>query len=310
MKIILNNPRFRSRIACFDFDWTMVKPKDDKIFPQNAEDWQWLRPCVPDIIKSHYKNGYGIYVFTNQSKPWKQDMIEQVCAILEIPMTICIAFEKKEYKPAISLYHDAIDEKHRSKVKLDASFMCGDAVGRKNDHSNADLEFAKAIGIMCIVPEDLFAETKSKSKPTIASSKEQEQEQEIVILMGYPGSGKSSLCDTVFKEYACVHGDTYKTSAKMKKAAKEELTKNPVASIVFDATKSNKKKRAEYIQFAAQYELPCRCVHVNTSMEESMARNNKRDDKAIIPRIAYSMYKKYFEAPTMDEGFIEIVIVN
>jgi predicted kinase len=95
----------------------------------------------------------------------------------------------------------------------------------------------------------------------------------------------------------------------MIKAAKEKLTTDHATSIVFDATNSSVKKRAEYIKFAKAYTLPIRCVHVNTSMEESLARNNKRQDEKVVPRIAYSVYKKHFEKPSVDEGFYSVEVL-
>ncbi|BAB89455.1 putative diphosphonucleotide phosphatase [Oryza sativa (japonica cultivar-group)] len=43
-------------------------------------------------------------------------------------------------------------------VDMDKSFYVGDAAGRENDHSDADKEFAKAIGLKFHVPEEYFGE--------------------------------------------------------------------------------------------------------------------------------------------------------
>ena len=296
--IVLNKPRFRSRIALFDYDWTIVRPKDDKTFPTDIDDWQWLRPNVPDIIKDYYKKGFGIYVFTNQSKQWKKDQIVNVLRSLDIPITICIAFNQDDYKPSLTLYNE-IFEKHTSKIKFDKSFMCGDAVGRKTDHSDADLKFAEAIGIKCIIPEETFPYPivdYSIIKPS--------KKQEVIILVGYPGSGKSHISLNIFEPagYFIAHGDDLKTSTKMIKAATEPLKDGK--SIVFDATNASKKKRAEYVTFAK--DIPIRCIHVNTSIEESLYRNNKREHP--VPRIAYHIFKKHFEEPDQDEGFTILTI--
>jgi hypothetical protein len=71
--------------------------------------------------------------------------------------------------------------------------MCGDAVGRKNDHSGADFQFAETIGIKCIVPEDLFVlkKTKGKSRGSnkTASANQRPKiiipnHQEVIVLVG------------------------------------------------------------------------------------------------------------------------------
>ena len=115
-------------------------------------------------------------------------------------------------------------------------------------------------------------------------------QQEVIIMVGYPGSGKSTLIDEIFTPagYFIAHGDEYKTSAKMIKAA--DLPCKDGKSIVFDATNPSRKKRAEYVSFAKKYDLPVRCVEMTTSLEESLARNLNREKP--IQRIAYNLYKK------------------
>lgn len=305
MIIKLLKPRFRNKILFLDFDWTLVKPKTGHTFPKDIDDWQWLRANVPLIITDYYKHGYAIYIVTNQSKLWKIDQVKKVCESLQIPITICIAFGKENYKPSLTIYHEAIDEIHRNKINLKKSFMCGDALGRATDHSDCDKKFAEAIGISIKSPEELFPFNSNEQKLLIPKIKAASQ-QEVIIMVGYPGSGKSTLIDEIFTPagYFIAHGDEYKTSAKMIKAAEEPCKDGK--SIVFDATNPSRKKRAEYVSFAKKYNLPVRCVEMTTSLEESLARNLNREKP--IPRIAYNLYKKNFEEPTEDEDFTVIKI--
>jgi bifunctional polynucleotide phosphatase/kinase len=292
MIIKLNKPRFRSKILFIDYDWTLVKPKSGGTFPKDVNDWIWLRPNVPEIVTNYYKNGYAIFIFTNQSKDWKKDQIVNALSTLEIPLTICIAYDKEEYKPNTKIYNDAIID---SKVNKKLSFMCGDALGRPNDHSDCDLEFAKNIGVPCKSPEEFFPFIKKESEMPILKNT-----QEIIIMIGMPGSGKSTIAVNHFGKagYKIIHGDEYKTSKKMIKAASEFIKDD--SSIVFDATNPSKKKRAEYIEFAKDNKLPVRCIYMDTSLEESMDRNKKREKP--VPRIVYNIYNKNFEMPTIDEG--------
>lgn len=289
MIFTIGKPRFRSHVGLFDYDWTLVRPKDDRTFPKDIDDWQWLKPNIPEYIKELYhKHKYAIYIFTNQSKSWKKDQIEKVLKTLDIPITICIAFDKEQYKPNRALFDECFTEKQREKIKYKKSFFCGDAMGRKNDHSDADLKFAENIGLKCIEPEIKFY--KPYEIPKIRPSKIQE----IVVMVGYPGSGKSTIAKLLEKSgYVVIHGDEYKTSSKMIKVAKSYIETNK--SIIFDATNPSRKKRKEYIDFAEQYNLPVRCIYMSTSLEESLARNNQRENP--IPRIVYNIYKKNFEQP-------------
>lgn len=300
MLIKIEKPRFRSKIACFDYDWTLVCPKDGKTFPMDVKDWQWLRDSVPDVIKGFYKKGFGVYIFTNQSKAWKKDQIVEALSSLNIPITLCIAFEKSQYKPSMSLFDEAFTKEQKDKLKKDLSFSVGDALGRKNDHSDSDLKFAQAIGLKCSAPEDIFPSKEVKIDVSPSDT------QEVVILVGYPGSGKSTICDNIFKPsgYFVAHGDLLKTSAKMIKEARHYVAQGQ--SVVFDSTNPTKAKRAEYVNFANEFNLPVRCILMTTSLEESLARNNKRAKP--VPRIVYSVYKKHYEAPSESEGFKVIAV--
>ena len=55
----INKPKFRGKLASFDYDWTIVNPKGGKTFPVNINDWEWYHPSVPDKIKEYY--GWEIY---------------------------------------------------------------------------------------------------------------------------------------------------------------------------------------------------------------------------------------------------------
>ena len=51
---ISNKFNFRSKMMGIDFDHTIVKPKYGKTFPKDEDDWEWLRPNIPEIIKSYF----------------------------------------------------------------------------------------------------------------------------------------------------------------------------------------------------------------------------------------------------------------
>ena len=62
----------RSKLAIFDFDWTIVKPKEGRKFPKDVNDWQYIRESVPSIIREFAKD-HQIVILTDQSKMWKID---------------------------------------------------------------------------------------------------------------------------------------------------------------------------------------------------------------------------------------------
>jgi len=151
----INNATIKHKMAAFDYDWTMVSPKDMKTFPATIDDWRWLYPNVPEKMKVFHDDGYMIVIFTNQSKEWKHEQIQLVAKTLSIPIFIVIATEKQEYKPNLISFTTLVgcDE---SMIDKDASFFVGDALGRKNDFADTDKLFAEAIGIRWISPESMF----------------------------------------------------------------------------------------------------------------------------------------------------------
>ena len=182
----INNPTFRNKMLALDYDHTIVQPKDGRTFPKNIDDWVWLYDSVPNKIKSYYNDNYMIVIFTNQSKEWKLEQIKKVAELLEIPLFISIGFEKSEYKPNIILYNALFDES----IDKNNSIFIGDALGRKTDFSNSDKVFAENLGIQYKSPEEFFDIKEIEIKlPKIKKSKDLE----IIIMVGYPGSGKTTI---------------------------------------------------------------------------------------------------------------------
>ena len=291
----INNAELRPKMASFDYDWTLVNPKDGKTFPVSIDDWVWLYPTVPSKLIKYYENGYMIVIFTNQSKKWKYEQIQLVLKQLEIPLFIVIATDKSDYKPNPILFNIL-----ECTIDKNESFFVGDALGRKSDYSDSDKVFSENINIKCFSPEDIFLDkSQILDVPVIPLS----INAEIIIMVGYPGSGKTTIANNICKNdnYIHISGDIYKTSSKMKKAALEYILQKK--SIIFDATHSSIKKRLEFINFGNKHKYEIKCVHVTTSLEISYKRNKTRNDEKQVPKIAYSVYKKYYEEPTEEEGF-------
>ena len=101
----INNATLKEKMASFDFDWTIVNPKEGKTFPSDVDDWEWLYPNIPEKIKEYYNNGYMIVIFTNQTKKWKHQQIKNVISLLEIPVFIVIATAKVTHKPNPVLFN-------------------------------------------------------------------------------------------------------------------------------------------------------------------------------------------------------------
>lgn len=296
----INNAIKRPKMAAFDYDWTIVNPKDGNTFSSSMDDWVWFSSVVPEKIKNYYKDDYMIVIFTNQSKSWKCEQIKLVMKQLEIPIFIVVATKKEIYKPnpiSFSMYFEDCVDKEKS-------FFVGDALGRKTDFSDSDLKFAENIGIKCYSPEAIFLEKNTFDIPSLSLS----LNPEVIIMVGYPGSGKSTIAENICKNNNYIHitGDIHKTSSKMMKFALPYVSQSK--SIIFDATHSSVKKRKELVDFSKNNNYEVKCIHVTTSLEESYKRNRLRCEEKQVPKIAYSVFKKYYEEPNEDEGFTLITI--
>jgi bifunctional polynucleotide phosphatase/kinase len=298
-----NSTQMKAKIAAFDYDWTLVSPKDGKTFPSNVEDWVWLYPNVPNELKRYNEQGFSVVIFTNQSKDWKVTQIQSVAKSLEIPIFVVVAREKCDYKPNPVLYDVLVGS---AKVNKEQSFFVGDALGRKGDWANNDKVFAQNIGLTCYSPEEFFG-AKQEPEAVKISSLNLSDSKQVVIMVGYPGSGKSSVAKQICEDenFVLIQGDVYKTSAKMIKAALPSIHEGK--SVIFDATNSSIKKRSEYIEFAKKHNYAVVCIHISTPMDEAYKRNKLRDKDKQVPKIAYSVYTKYYEVPTIEEGFELIV---
>ena len=284
--------RHRQKIAAYDYDYTLIKPKSSALLPKNKDDWVWLRESVPLKLKEQYEKKFCIIIFTNQSKDWKKHQIIEVLSTLNIPILVNIGTDKESKKPNPEMFKRAV----LKKWDIKKSYYVGDALGRTNDWSDVDKKFAENVKINYKSPEDEFKFEKKEVKKTTIKAK---KTQEAIIMVGYPGSGKSTFASETFKEYEILSGDKLKTSKKMIKEGLKFLKEGK--SIVFDATNGTKAKRAEYINAVNELKIPIRCIYLKTSMEESLYRNSLREHK--IPKIVYNVYKSRFEYPDKNEGF-------
>lgn len=283
-------------LAIFDFDGTIVKAKDGRPFPKNLEDWEFTRPSVPTVLKKTAETRHIILV-TDQSKPWKVDQIHAVMKVLGLEPSIIIGVKKEHQKPATTLFDSQFPVFDKTQA-----FYVGDAAGRKGDWSDCDKVFAERLGVRFQVPEQVFPLEPLVFKPIPPIP---EGEKEVVIMMGYPASGKSTLAKTLV-DYHRVDGDALKTgSAMIKDASKHVGTE----SIVFDCTASNKKKRAFFVDFAKKHSRSVRIVYVSTPIERAMEQNKQRalEGGADVPDIAFYMFRKHFEMPTEEEGTVIVV---
>ncbi len=285
-----------AKMAIFDFDWTLVKPREGRTFPRDVDDWQWTRPSVPAMLQGIAAT-QTVVILTDQTKQWKLDQIRAALAAAGLPDTTVIVGNKTK-KPSTALFMSVFPD--FDYMTHDAYFV-GDAAGRPGDWATTDLEFARNLRVPFLTPEEFFppaeADVQASAQPLI----EIPAHREAVIMVGFPAAGKSTLARTVFEPagYAIISGDELKTAAKMKKAAAAAVAAGQ--SVVFDSTAGTLEKRVEFIAFAKAHGIPARILWVSTSIDVAKERNKQRGDEQ-VPAIVYGVYKKHFVEPTEAEG--------
>eukprot|EP00760_Papus_ankaliazontas_P007166 PhM_4_TR13293/c0_g1_i1/m.92133/K08073/PNKP; bifunctional polynucleotide phosphatase/kinase len=269
-----------------------------------------------------------------------------VAAGLSDHLIALLATDNDEYrKPGLGMWKLLLNTVlPGSTVDTTASCYVGDAAGRTIltlanrvvDFACTDRMFGFNLDIPFHTPEEFFqgkakddfdwapfdpqeilrameSTSSSSSSPTPSWAPRPSVKQEIVVTVGFPGSGKSSLVKKHFlsKGYVHVSRDVLKTPEKCVKVATEAVAAGK--SVIVDNTSPSSTDRARYINVGNAHGVPTRCLWMATT--EAMAKHlnafrKRLRPEAYVPGIAYNMYKKNFEEPTTSEGFVHVAKVT
>lgn len=149
--------------ACFDLDWTLVKPAKGK-FPNSTTDNIIMTDRI-SVLKDLKSKGYNVVVFTNQKLTPRQDLAFKIARMEDVIskfkgqgidlLLFMSVLEDKYRKPNTGMW-DYVVWLFKNQIDRKFAFYCGDAAGRSQDFSAQDIDFAKSIEIPFYVPEDLF----------------------------------------------------------------------------------------------------------------------------------------------------------
>jgi bifunctional polynucleotide phosphatase/kinase len=138
--------------------------------------------------------------------------------------------------------------------------------------------------------------------------------QEMVVFVGWPASGKSSLYRNKFapKGYVHINRDIIGTTEKCFKETKRAIEAGK--SVAIDNTNPAASDREPYVELAKSKNISIRCIRMGTSREVAVHNNYfrvKETDGAVrrIPAVAYNMFNKKLEEPVVAEGFNRVEVV-
>ncbi|KAJ3205062.1 hypothetical protein HDU82_005424 [Entophlyctis luteolus] len=168
----------REKVAAFDFDGTIAQTAGTHIFSKSADDWRFVFPNVPDVVRKAYSDGFRIIIFSNQKGLYEgkgskleifKGKVQHVARAFNVPLLVFASTEGDVHrKPQNGMWEFFISNHVDAGVNIDisSSFFVGDAAGRpdrtvagkffKKDHSAADLKFARNIGLLFHLPEVYF----------------------------------------------------------------------------------------------------------------------------------------------------------
>ncbi len=272
------------KIAFFDLDYTLIKPKSGNKFPKDKDDYIYMFNNVIEILNQYISDKYMIFIISNQSgllkdknKEKLKDMLYKVKNVfkeIKDKDSLCIFLacgENYYRKPHSGAFH-FYESFYETKINKKSSFFCGDALGRKDDFSASDYYFALNNGLKSYSPESIFENDYDSKKveyhmnvkrtfldEAISNKNKKNFEnlineinniegQKLIIMNGSPASGKSTFTNYICTHfnYICCESDVLKT--KLEKNVENELKNEN--NVIVDATNSTKIHRKKYIDLA------------------------------------------------------------
>jgi DNA 3'-phosphatase len=290
-----------SKSAGFDMDDTLIYGSDGGGYK--------AYPFAVEKLRELDRQGYNILVFSNQKRPRQNDRIvnAKIEAVIELydPLPIhfyCARGEDEFRKPGIGM----LKLVPAGYGKLE--FFVGDADGGEDAFSDADVGFAKGAGVRYETPEkyfNVYEEIGGKLPVELRESKIKFMT--MVLLVGYPGCGKTTFCEGRLGHMKRISRDVVGNMGRCLKMCREELERG--GSVVVDNLNASRESREGFIEVGNECGAAIVGVHFRVGMGVAQKRNEKRDGKGKVPSVVFYKYRKEFEMPMKDEGFDAIYSV-
>lgn len=396
---IIRHDRPRS-CAGFDLDGTLIKPlPGHSTFDRSPNNWRPWNNYVVKTLQHLQHVGYQIVIFTNQggnslktvtTEGAKNKLVQKLLQIqqwlqkesISVIIYAVLGRDASNRKPDPGMHQFALI----SRIIRESGLYCGDAAGRKDDHSDCDLMFARATGLKFFLPEEMFTliPITIKSEPASnlfnleieqdgnvdaddelnladpeiecdiddtsdlndheieididvtdltqtekASCLLSSSQQKLIILVGYPGSGKTTYAETKLRgtstlnlsaspsdpgpeTLTIISQDIFKNNKRCSRSIVSVINDVDLAlrrgeSVVVDRTNLTARDRAPFLNLAKKYHAISIAYYFQVELELCYQRNVERHElnQTIpqVPKIVYYKMRKTLEPPSITEGF-------
>lgn len=295
-----------SRFYIFDLDGTIAISKSGRPTAHDAAD-TLIIPSVPKLFDDLRTAGNTILIVSNQAI-WSdatKEKIQYIFDTLKVPVAVATGIRSPCRKPNPLIWWVFC---HTHSIPPPAEItMVGDAVGPTDPYppyrwASSDAEFAANIGAKFVRPCDIIPRTEPMSSRTSLSSSPK-VESRLILMVGNPGSGKSTFARKQAEETGAEHieQDTFSSRSKVLAAARAALRAG--RSVIIDATHGNRERRNEVYALAAECGVE---PHVVWLPRDGRPFNKERTSR-IVPGVAYGMYVKHFSDPREDGAPVTVI---
>jgi bifunctional polynucleotide phosphatase/kinase len=303
------------KVAAFDFDHTIVRPRNGKVHPKDIDDYEIVFKNVIPKLEEYISNGFMIVIFSNQSdllsnEPKEKRVLgrflrfrEEFCKKINIIISV-----KRDHcrKPNLGMI-DFLESKMGKKIDIKNSFYVGDAAGRikagkiKKDFACSDRMFAMNLGIKFYTPEEFFLGKDDREyilndsakelfldslgKNILEKLKERDlllknisNEYDIIFLIGSPASGKSFISNKIL-ELSNTKIELLSNdilNTKAKTLKKYRECLGKNIKVIIDNTNPSKSYRKQFLEIGLKTGKNILGIDTNLNKQQTMFLNNYR----------------------------------
>ncbi|OBT63746.1 hypothetical protein VE03_06201 [Pseudogymnoascus sp. 23342-1-I1] len=274
-----------TRVAAFDLDSTIIDSKSGIVPNGDPDDWKWWQDNVVRKIRDAHLSGHQLIIFTNQGN-LTTPTGELGPRLKHFGMNLGIRF----YTPE-EYFQGIIGQILGHKFNPDWSIT--PEVEARINKNLTELELF-----------DLSKASHTGHKLTSAGGNV------IIVFVGLPGAGKTTFFNIALN-FGVIRLNRHDLGTMENCMEKAEHCLEGGFGIVIDDCNLDKSSRATWIDMASRLNVPVLAAEFTTPSDLCL-HNDSTGPKGrqIFPRTKFRELEKQLEAPTIEEGFSEIVKVD